>query len=151
MNVNWKAFFLKNHTQNVMEKLVPVPFLKNQNWPYFWINSLKFYTVCFSCMASWELSKYVEAKLQTTCWRPHIKLFLKIKRGLELVSLPYFLHNIKQYKIFWRKISLLLYSINWPNSLSDYLYFMRHWIICVLQLFVKQGLTSWILKLSLAF
>ena len=40
---------------------------------------------------------------------PHIKLFQKIKRGLELVSLPHFLHN------FWRKIFLLLYSINWPN------------------------------------
>ena len=40
---------------------------------------------------------------------PHIKLFWKTKRGLELVSLPHFLHN------FWRKIFLLLYSINWPN------------------------------------
>ena len=28
---------------------------------------------------------------------------------MELVSLPHFLHN------FWRKIFLLLYSINWPN------------------------------------
>ena len=40
---------------------------------------------------------------------PHIKLFQKIKRGLELVSLPHFPHN------FWRKIFLLLYSINLPN------------------------------------
>ena len=40
---------------------------------------------------------------------PHIKHFQKIKRGLELVFLPHFLHN------FWRKIFLLLYSINWPN------------------------------------
>ena len=38
---------------------------------------------------------------------PHIKLFEKIKRELELVSLPHFPHN------FWRKIFLLLYSINW--------------------------------------
>ena len=38
---------------------------------------------------------------------PHIKLFQKIKRELELVSLPHFPHN------FWRKIFLLLYSINW--------------------------------------
>ena len=39
---------------------------------------------------------------------PHIKLFWKLK-GLELVSLPHFLHN------FWREIFLLLYSINWSN------------------------------------
>ena len=28
---NVKIFFLKNHTQNMLEKLVPEPFLKNQN------------------------------------------------------------------------------------------------------------------------
>ena len=37
----WKTFFLKNHTQNVVEKLLPDP----QNWGYLWINSLKFYSV----------------------------------------------------------------------------------------------------------
>ena len=40
---------------------------------------------------------------------PYINLFQKIKRGLELISLPQFLHN------FWRKLFLFLYSINWPN------------------------------------
>ena len=39
----------------------------------------------------------------------HIRFFQKIKRGLELASLSHLLHN------FWRKILLLLYSINWPN------------------------------------
>ena len=39
----------------------------------------------------------------------HIRLFKKIKRGLELISLPHFLPN------FWRKIFLLLYSINRPS------------------------------------
>ena len=39
----------------------------------------------------------------------HIKLFLKIKRDLELVFPASLLHN------FWRKIFLLLYSIDWPN------------------------------------
>ena len=52
-------------------------------------------------MASWRLSKYIETKL--------IKFFKKIERGLELVSLPHFPHN------FWRKILLLLHSINWLN------------------------------------
>ena len=43
---------------------------------------------------------------------PHIKLFQKTKRGLELVSLPHFLHD------FWRKIFLLLYFINWPSFIA---------------------------------
>ena len=43
---------------------------------------------------------------------PHIKLFQKIKRDLELFSLSHFLHN------FWRKLFLLLYSINWPNFIA---------------------------------
>ena len=30
-NITWGAFFLKNHTQNVLEKLFPEPYLKNQN------------------------------------------------------------------------------------------------------------------------
>ena len=42
---NMRDIFLKNHTRNVVEKLFPDPFLKNQNLPYLWINILKFYTV----------------------------------------------------------------------------------------------------------
>ena len=34
--------FLKNHTQNLLEKLFADPFLKIKNWAYHWINSLKF-------------------------------------------------------------------------------------------------------------
>ena len=40
---------------------------------------------------------------------PCINLFFRKNRGLELVSMPHFLHN------FWKKIFLLLYSINSPN------------------------------------
>ena len=32
-----------NYTQNVVEKLVPDHFLKNQNWAYLCIDGLKFY------------------------------------------------------------------------------------------------------------
>ena len=55
---NTRTFFVKNHTQNVMDKLVPDPILQNKNWTYLWINSLELYTVCFHCMPSWGLSKY---------------------------------------------------------------------------------------------
>ena len=36
-------------------------------------------------------------------------------------------------------------------SLSNYVYFLRYWTIYVLQLFVSQGVTSKILKLTLSF
>ena len=106
----WETFLLKNLKQNVVRKLFPHPFLKNQYWAYLWINSLKFYTNYFHCMPSWRLSKYTETKLQTTC----ITLFKALfKKSLELVSLAHFLHN------FWRKIFLVkLYSVNWPNSVA---------------------------------
>ena len=74
---------------------------------------------------------------------PHVKLFLKIKRGRELVSLPHFLHD------FWRKIFILLYSMNWPNFIVWLPYFVRYWATCVLQLFVNQVVTSWTLKSTL--
>ena len=106
---NGETFFLKDHTQNVGEKLDPDPFLKKENWPYLWINSLKFYTVCFCCMASSRLSKYIETKLQTTCFCLILRFFWKKKRGLELVSLRHFPHN------FWRKMFLLLCSISWRD------------------------------------
>ena len=38
--------------RNMVEKLVPDPFLKNENREYLWINSLTFYKVCFYCMAN---------------------------------------------------------------------------------------------------
>ena len=90
---------------NLLDKLVLDPFLKNKNWPHLWVNGLKFYTVCFYCMARWGLSKYIKTKLKTICFTSY-SAFQKIKRRLELASLP---HDL------WRKIFLLLYSINWPN------------------------------------
>ena len=41
-----------------------------------------------------------------------IKFFCLLKKSLELVSLPDFLHD------FWRKIVLFLYVINWPNVIA---------------------------------
>ena len=35
-------FLVKNHLQNVMEKLFPDPFLNDQNCANLWIKSLKF-------------------------------------------------------------------------------------------------------------
>ena len=52
------------------------------------------------------------------------------KRVREITSPPHFVYD------FSRKIFLLLYD---QISLSDSLYFLRYWVICVLQLFVFRG------------
>ena len=60
----------------------------------FQIPSLKFCTVCFYWMSSWGLLKYIETKVQSTCFELILIFFKKTKRGLELVSMvPHFLHN----------------------------------------------------------
>ena len=46
---------------------------------------------------------------------PYLKIFKKQKRGLELVSLSHFLHNV------WRKIFVTLYFINLLNFILSLL------------------------------
>ena len=55
---------------------------------------------------------------------PDVKLFKKAKRGLELVSLPYFMHDISRIKFFSCYI-LLTDQILW----TDCCYFLRFWTI----------------------
>ena len=52
--------------------------------------------------------------------------FLKTKKGLELVSLPRFVHGI------WRKLFLTLYTINWSNFIAWILNNICIKIICFL-------------------
>ena len=47
-----KIFLEKKHTQNLMQKLSPEPFLKKPKIEHVWINGIKFCTVCFYCMPS---------------------------------------------------------------------------------------------------
>ena len=58
------------------------------------------------------------------------------EKDLGLVFPPHFVDD------FSRKNFLMLYSINWPNFIADYLYFSRYWAISVSQLFVNQAVTS---------
>ena len=50
----------------------------NYSQTIFWINSLKFYTICFYFMPNWEPSKDIEFKLQATCFC--LICFLKNKK-----------------------------------------------------------------------
>ena len=102
---------------------IPGPFFKNQNWVYLWINSVKFYTVCFCCMPSWGLSKFIETKLQITCFYLILRLFKKTKRGLELVPLPHFLHDFKD-----KYLSCYIILTD-QISLSDCFYFVKYWTV----------------------
>ena len=122
-----------------MEKLDPDTFPKNQNWAYLMINSQKFDTLSF-----YSMSKSRSTKIYGTdnLIRPHIKLFLKTKRSLVLVSQINFLHY------FWRKIFFTLHSLTDRYSLST---FLRYWAEYV----CSNLLSSWwrhkSLKLTLAF
>ena len=108
IDYNMRNIFFKDHTQNLVQKLVPDPFLKNENWAYLWVNWLKLQTFYFCYMPYWGPSKQIETILNTICIYLIWSFFKKPKRGLGLVSLAYFLH------IFWRKMFLLMCSINWP-------------------------------------
>ena len=52
--------------------------------------------------------------------------------------------------IFKRKCSSCYILLSDQISLPSCFYFLRYWAICVLQLFVNQVVTSWILKLTLS-
>ena len=122
-NIRLETIFLKNHTQNEVEKLFPDTFLKDQNWASLWINSSVLYSFLFIvCQVEGHLKilKLSCGPLAFTS-KP-----VQQKRGLELVSLPHFLNK------FWRKILLLLYSINWPNFIILLPLLREIWSKCVL-------------------
>ena len=100
-------FFFKNHTQNVVKK--PRPFSEKIKSAYLWIIYVKFYTICFHCMPSWGLPKYIETKQRPFAFTSFQVFFKKTKWGLQLASLPHFFH------IFRKNLFLLLYSINWSS------------------------------------
>ena len=137
-------FFLKRHTQNVMQKLIPNNVLKNQNWAYipgFMVLSfIKFRKV-------WKYQNILKLNLLL----PHKVKKRRRKLKLKLVSLPQFSHY------FYRKIFFTLYSINDQISLSDCHYFLWYLVIfgilgyMIIVVVCFPGSTSWILKFALAF
>ena len=79
----------------MVEKLFPEPFLKSQNWAYLWINRLKF---LYSFFLFYPKLRAIEINWSQTAGHLlvlHITFFYKTKRGLELVFLTYFLHDLK--------------------------------------------------------
>ena len=68
-----------------------------------------------------------------------------LEKGLGLVS-----HHIL-CMFFQENILSCFILLTESISLSDCLYFLRYWAICVLLLFVNQVVTSEMLKLTLSF
>ena len=56
------------------------PFFKKLKLSNSLNNSLKFYTVCFYCMQSYGLSKYIKTKLQITWFYPVKSFYEKQKK-----------------------------------------------------------------------
>ena len=111
---NIENILLKNHTRNVLEKLLPDLFLKYQNWAYLWIKSVNFIQfVLILCQV--EGYQYIELSYGPFAFTPY-KLFSKDKK--RLVSLSGFLHD------FWKIFFILLYFITWPNFI-DWLHLLR--------------------------
>ena len=90
-----------------------------QNWASLWINSSKFYTVCFNCMKRWGLLKYLETKLQTTCFYFAWSFLKKNKNKSEtspLASYSTWFSKIKYfscYILLSDQISLSGYPYSW--------------------------------------
>ena len=93
-----------------MEKAVPDPFpkIKIEHTSDQQLETL--YSLFFLYV---QVEGY-QNMLKLTCWYLALtswKFFLR-NSGLKLVSQPYVLH------VFWRKILLTLYSVNWPNFIA---------------------------------
>ena len=131
----------KNYSQTLSWKI------KSQE--YLWINSLKFYTVCFYCKPSWGLLKYIETKLQTNCLYL-ILIFVQNKNKSGNTprppppTCPCFIFCIVLEEKYFSWYILLIGQV----SLPCFLYFVKYWATFLLQLFLKQIMTSWILKLT---
>ena len=116
---------MRNNAQNVVQKLIPDSFLKNQDRAYHCINCqgfIEFFIVCPSRV----LSKYIETKILST----------RCGTSLPALFSAWFLKKNTDHVII--------------NLLTDhYLYFLStgQYVIVL----VSQVVTSQILKLTLAF
>ena len=59
-----------------------------------------------------------------------------LEKGMGIVCPPHFVYD------FSRKMFIMYNLLTEQILSSDFLYFLRYWAICVLQLFVSQFVTS---------
>ena len=85
-----KYIFLGNHTQNVVQKPVPDPFIKRQKSAYLLINNLKYYKVCFSVFPSRGLPITLRLRCRPFVFFILFKGVLKIKKRSGISPLRHF-------------------------------------------------------------
>ena len=137
LEYNLRNVFLEKSYTKCGGKTIPRPFSKKSILSIFLDQYSKSLYFLFLLFAKLKTIESDWNKTANPLLLPHIKLKKKKKnRGLELVSLPHFLHD------FQRKIFLLLYSIAWPNFNVWLPLFVRYCAICVSSLFVNQVVMS---------
>ena len=122
-----RNIFIENHIQNVVEKLVLDPFIKNQNWTLLLINSLKYLFLPYAQVKVYQNILNWSAYLLLL---PYIKL-LKDKKTSGTSHPGSFSARFCEEKYFSCYI-LLADQIPLP----DCPYFLVYWVISALQLFV---------------
>ena len=119
IDYNMENIFLEKSCTNVMKKLFPDSFLKNQNWTSF---TQFVFVVC-------QVEGYqniLKLSCRLLAFTSHTKLFRKVKRDLELIFLAHFLHDFNE-----KYISCYIILTD-QVSLSGCLSFVRYWTIFVL-------------------
>ena len=85
----YQKYFSKNQAQNMVEKLIPYLFLKNQVWACLWINSLKFLSLILLHVHTDDQ----QIILKLRCWPLEIFLTLySINWATFIAWLPILLH-----------------------------------------------------------
>ena len=100
---------MRNHTQNVMEKLVPDRLPKNKIVHFFWSTVWKFSQPLVILCPSRAQLKNIETKVLATCFYLIYVVFFKKKKGV----LRFYLSV--SFSAFFIKILLILYSFKRPH------------------------------------
>ena len=159
--------FMKNYTQNVVEKLILDLFLKIKMQHISGLTVWNFIQFVFIVCLSWRLVKCIQTMVLNTAWKvskygpeknPSWDKFSRSGK-LAFSSYRFFLGNKRRSGSslpfsfsawFWRKILLMLCSINWPNFIVWLpLIFEILGNTCIATIFFR-FMTSDILKLTSA-
>ena len=137
-------FFFKNYAENEAGRQVPDLSLFYKNAQYEVKESrLQLSFNMFQQPATWHKMKTNSVKPQTI--DPEIEICSILI--FQKMVWDQFLHQIL-CMTFQEKCFSCYNLLTDQISLSDCLYFLKYWAICVLRLFVNQAVTSQILKLT---
>ena len=152
----WKKFgqLIEHPKRNIFLKILCRKWVRETSsrplfifWKSFILGKSKLSAAWFHYISIALKLAYNRNKLFTTLhhWSRDILTFDFLDKGLGIVSSAHFVYDCSA------KCSSCYILLSDQISLLGCLYFLKYWAICVLQFFVNQVMTSWILKLSLPF